>query len=138
VLADALTSILAIFALLSAKYFGVRWMDPIMGIVGAVLVARWSLGLMRTSGSVLLDKQEASRLREAIVAVMERDSDTRVVDLHLWSIGPGINAVMISIVSSDPGTPDHYKGLIPSECRVAHATVEVHSCTDEFVSSSST
>jgi cation diffusion facilitator family transporter len=137
VLADALTSLLAIFALLSAKYFGFRWMDPFMGIVGAVLVARWSLGLMRTSGSVLLDKQEASKLREAIVAGMESDSDTRVADLHLWSIGPGINALMISLVSSDPRTPDYYKELIPAECRVAHATVEVHRCTGDVVHTSS-
>lgn len=136
VLADALTSLLAIFALLSAKYYDFQWMDPLMGIVGAVLVARWSLGLMRTSGSVLLDKQGASRLREAIIAGMESDGDARVADLHLWSIGPEVNALMISIVSSDPGTPEYYKDLIPASCRVAHATVEVHRCTGKVASPS--
>jgi len=83
VLADALTSVLAILALLSAKYLGFTWMDPVMGIVGAVLVARWSVGLMRSSSIVLLDRRGPSEIRERIVASVESDGDSRVADIHL-------------------------------------------------------
>ena len=75
VLADALTSLLAIVALLAAKYLGLAWMDPLMGIVGAVLVGRWSLGLMRDSGRVLLDRQAPEELRRRVVGAVEGGGD---------------------------------------------------------------
>jgi cation diffusion facilitator family transporter len=130
VLADALTSLLAIFALLAGKYLGVVQLDPLMGIVGAILVARWSYGLIRDASRVLLDRQaeenDIAALREAI----EGKSSDRVSDLHVWSIGHGILAAEIAIVSDDPRAPDYYKSLIPSRLNVVHATVEVHKCTD--------
>ena len=128
VLADALTSILAIAALLAAKYYGANWMDPMMGIVGAVLVTRWSYGLIRNAAGVLLDRQADSRLITKLRESIERESSNRVTDLHCWSVGPGIYATEIAVVSDRPQTPDHYKSLIPEHLGIVHATVEVHAC----------
>ena len=113
VLADALTSVLAIVALLGAKYLGFTWMDPAMGIVGAVLVARWSIGLLRASGAVLLDRRGPRGLRERIVSSIEADGDSRVADLHLWSIGPGVYAAEVSVVAHAPEAADEYKRRLP-------------------------
>ena len=85
------------------------WMDPVMGIVGAVLVARWSVGLLRATSGVLLDRRGPSRLREPITERVEADGDSRIADLHLWSIGPGIYAAEVAIVAHAPATPDEYK-----------------------------
>jgi cation diffusion facilitator family transporter len=126
VLADALTSVLAIVALLGAKYLGFTWMDPAMGIVGAVLVARWSIGLMRASSAVLLDRRGPRGLRERIVSSIEADGDSRVADLHLWSIGPGVYAAEVSVVAHAPEAPDEYKRRLPRGLGLEHLTVEVH------------
>ena len=126
VLADALTSLLAIFALLAAKYFGMVWMDPVMGIVGALLVARWSLGLIRATSSVLLDRQAPQRQRRELIALLEEDGETQVTDLHLWRVGPGIHSAIVSIVSDSPRPPHEYKRMIPARHRIVHLTVEVH------------
>jgi len=128
VLADALTSILAIVALLAAKHFGFIWMDPAMGIVGAILVARWSLGLLRTTSGVLLDKQAPQSIRERIKNSIEKDDDSKVSDLHLWSIGPNIYSLVISVVAHDPATPEQYKKRIPKNFGLAHIAIEVHEC----------
>jgi divalent metal cation (Fe/Co/Zn/Cd) transporter len=112
-MADALTSVLAIAALLSAKYFGFIWMDPAMGIVGAILVARWSLGLLRTTSGVLLDRQGPESIRRKIIESIERDNDSLVGDLHLWSVGPNIYAVVIVVVAHKPSTQEEYKARIP-------------------------
>ena len=129
VLADALTSILAIAALLAGKYFGANWLDPAMGFVGAALVARWSFGLIKDSSRVLLDKEADEERVIELRQSIEGDSSDRIADLHLWSIGHGIYAVELSIVSDNPATPAHYKSLIPDHLNVVHATVEIHRCT---------
>lgn len=128
VIADALTSVLAIVALLAAKYFGLIWMDPAMGIVGAILVARWSFGLLRTTSGVLLDRQGPEIIRCKIRGSIEEDEDSKVTDLHLWSIGPNIYAVAIAVVAHEPGTPDQYKTRIPKNLGLAHVSIEVHRC----------
>ena len=128
VLADALTSLLAIFALLTGKYLGLNWMDPAMGIVGATLVARWSLGLIRTTSSILLDHQAPGIMLEKTRAAIESIDNTRISDLHIWSIGPGIYSATITVVSDAPRTPEHYKSLIPGDLGIVHTTVEVHDC----------
>jgi cation diffusion facilitator family transporter len=130
VLADALTSLLAIIALLVAKYIGLIYMDPLMGIVGAILVSRWSLGLLRTTSAVLLDNQGPEHIQLKIIQCIEED-DNQVADLHLWSIGPNIYGAIISVVTRDPQPPEHYKELIPSELGLVHVTVEVHKCIQE-------
>lgn len=129
VLADALTSCLAIFALLSASLFGLIWMDPLMGIVGAALVTRWSWGLLRQASAVLLDRQAAPAIREAIRDAIESVDDNRIADLHVWSIGPGIYAAIVTVVTDQPKTAAAYKELVPRDLGVVHLSVEVHFCS---------
>lgn len=131
VLADALTSLLAIFALLVAKYFGLIWMDPLMGILGAILVSRWSLGLLRSTSAVLLDQQASEDIQKKIRKRIEDDGDSQVADLHIWSIGPNIYSMLVSVVAHNPKSPEHYKELIPSELGLVHTNIEVHQCIDE-------
>jgi cation diffusion facilitator family transporter len=128
VLADALTSVFAIFALLAAKHLGQLWLDPFMGLVGATLVVRWSWGLLRLSARVLLDRQAPDEVREAIRKAIESEGDNRVSDLHVWSVGPGIYAAEVAIVSSEPLDPDSYYSLLPKELGLVHATFETHLC----------
>ncbi len=125
VLADALTSLLAIGALLSGKYFGLFWLDPVMGIVGAILVARWSVGLLVTTARVLLDHQGPVDLREEIRQSIETEGQASVADLHLWQIGPGIYSVTLTILAADPKPADHYRGLLPQGHGLVHVTIEV-------------
>lgn len=126
VLADALTSVLAILALLAGKYYGLIWMDPFTGMIGAILVARWSLGLLNTTGAILLDRQGPERIRDAIRESIEAGQDAQVADLHLWSIGPSIYAVEIAVVTPDPQPPGHYKAQLPKHAGLVHVNVEVH------------
>lgn len=128
VLADALTSVLAIVALLFGKYLRQQWLDPFMGLVGATLVIRWSWGLLRASARVLLDLQAPDEVLGAIRTSIESEGDNRVSDLHVWSVGPGIHAAEIAIVSSRPLDPDDYFKLLPEELGLVHVTVETHRC----------
>jgi len=128
VLADALTSVLAIFALLAGKYLRQVWLDPFMGVVGAVLVVRWSWGLLRSSARVLLDLQAPDEVGEAIRKAIESAGDNRISDLHVWSVGPGIYAAEVAIVSSRPLDPDSYYSLLPKDLGLVHATFETHLC----------
>lgn len=124
--ADALTSVLAIVALVAGKWLGVVWLDPFMGVLGAVLVARWSWGLLRATSAVLLDHQAPDALRELIRKHLAGPDGDEVVDLHVWEIGPGVHACCVTIVAKEPGSPDHYKALIPDGLGIVHVTVEVH------------
>lgn len=129
VMADALTSLLAIVALLAGKFLGLAWMDPLMGIVGAVLVSVWAWGLARQSGGVLLDRQAGPSLRTAIRQAIEEDgSGDRLTDLHVWSIGPEIFAAELAVVSDRPQPPDHYRARLPGDRGLVHVTVEVRAC----------
>ncbi len=125
VMADALTSVLAIGALLSAKYAGLMWVDPLVGVAGAVLVARWSVGLLRSTSDVLLDRQAPDHLLEGITQAMEADGSCRVVDLHVWSIGSGSYSAIIGLEDRDPKAPDHYRMRIPEDLHIDHVTIEV-------------
>lgn len=125
VLADALTSLLAIVALLAAKYFDLHWMDPLMGIVGAALVSHWSFALLRTTSHVLLDRQASAPVCRRVIDSIEKNSNSRVIDLHLWSVGPGIHAAIVALSAEHPETPEAYKRLIPADLKLVHVTVEV-------------
>ena len=126
VLADAVTSVFAIFALLAGKFLGANWLDPCMGIVGAVLIIRWALGLLQESSRVLLDRQlpatQLTRLRDAI----EMTTRDRISDLHMWRIGPGIHAAEFVIHSARPKTPAQYRDCIPGDLHIVHAAIEIH------------
>jgi len=126
VLADALTSVLAIFALLAAKYFHTLWMDPLMGIVGAVLVSRWSLGLLRVTANVLLDRQGPETVQAKIRDAIESNGESQISDLHLWSIGPDLYGVILQVVTEDPKPPAYYKQLLPANMKLAHVSIEVN------------
>lgn len=128
VLADALTSLFAIFALLTGKYLGWMWMDPLMGIVGAIMVAFWSSGLLRDTSRVLLDMQAPEDIRRSLRGTLEGHEGTRVVDLHVWSIGPNLYAAAVSLVAQNPRPADQYHNMIAADARIVHTTVEVHSC----------
>ncbi len=128
VLADALTSVLAIFALLAGKFLGLLWVDALMGVIGALLVCRWSWGLLKDTSNVLLDKQVSPRLEEAVRGAIEQKDGNRIADLHLWSIGPNIHMATISLVTHKPEPPEYYKSLLPDSIGLVHTTVEVHEC----------
>lgn len=132
VLADALTSVFAIIALLAGKLFGWIWMDPIMGIVGAVVIARWSYGLMHDTGAVLLDGAVDDTTGTAVKTAIERDADNRVADLHVWHVGALHLAATISVVTHFPRAPEHYKHLLSNIPRLSHVLVEVNPCDDEL------
>lgn len=127
VLADALTSVLAIAALLTAKYLGLPIIDPVIGVVGAFIILRWSVGLVRATSRELLDADVPpamlQRVRESLAAV----PDTKVVDLHVWRLGPTRHAAIVSVVSDNP--PEVYKRLLANETALSHVTVEVNPAT---------
>jgi len=125
VLADALTSVLAIVALVAAKQFGAVWMDPAMGVVGGVLVARWSWRLLRDTGSVLLDRQAPDPVIEAIARAVEADGRFRVVDLHVWSIGRATGRRSSPCGPRRPCDSSEVESLMPDNLGIAHVTVEV-------------
>lgn len=131
VVADAFTSVLAIAALALGKVLGWWWMDPLMGVVGAVVIGNWAWGLMRKTASVLLDHSDDQILREEVRAAIEGDSDNRLSDLHLWQLGPGHWGAIVSVVTDAPQAPAHYKGLLAEVHELSHVTVEVHPCLGE-------
>lgn len=124
VLTDALTSVFAIVALLSGRFYGWRWMDPVMGTV----IAHWSWGLLRGAGAVLRDTTPDRQLTGRIRRELEEGND-RVTDLNLWRIGPGHLAMIASLVSDQPQDPDHYKAKLAGWPQLAHVTIEVQSCS---------
>jgi len=128
VLADALTSVLAIVALLAGKTLGWAWMDPLMGVVGGLLIARWSFGLLGATSAVLLDGELQIERRRAIQEVLEGEGDTRVADLHVWRVGPRHLAAILSVVTAHPRPPAHYKALLARYPDLVHLTVEVQPC----------
>ncbi|HMA99018.1 MAG TPA: CDF family Co(II)/Ni(II) efflux transporter DmeF [Wenzhouxiangella sp.] len=125
VLADTLTSLLAIFALLAAKYFGAIWMDPMMGVIGAILISRWSWGLIKSTGAVLLDRQAPDHLLDDISRRVESDGDSTVSDLHVWSIAPGLHAAIIAVEAEQPASPDEYRQRLPEGHGLVHVSIEV-------------
>jgi cation diffusion facilitator family transporter len=126
VIADALTSVLAIFALTTGRFFGWVWMDPVMGIVGAFIIARWSYGLLRDSSKVLLDGEARAGITASIQKTLESEGDNRVSDLHVWRVGAHDFAAIITVLTHDPKSPDHYKSLLSKYAELSHVTVEVH------------
>ncbi len=126
VLADALTSVTAIVALLAGKYFGWSWLDPVMGVVGSVIVGVWAYGLVRDTSGILLDRTpESSDLPEVMRRDVERDGDSLVTDLHIWQVGAGKFAAIVSIVAHHPKPIETYRALFRAHEELVHVTVEV-------------
>ncbi|MEJ2662200.1 MAG: CDF family Co(II)/Ni(II) efflux transporter DmeF [Desulfobacteraceae bacterium] len=126
VLADALTSVLAIAALTFGKFFGWYWLDPLMGIVGAVVITRWSYGLLQETSGILLDKNIDKEVIAAIQKKIEVEEDNRVADIHVWKLGPKDYGAILSLVTHYPKDPAHYKALLNDFDQLAHITVEVN------------
>ncbi|WP_448092598.1 CDF family Co(II)/Ni(II) efflux transporter DmeF [Pseudomonas lini] len=126
VLADALTSVLAIVALLAGRYLGWVWLDPVMGIVGAIVIARWAYGLMRDSAAVLLDTTDehvAAEIRE----LLESTDDIRISDLHVWQVGPQARAAIVSVVAVAGVSADAIRERLAPVHELSHLTVEYRS-----------
>ena len=126
VLADALTSVLAIAALTLGKFFGWYLLDPLMGIFGALVIARWSYGLLQETGGILLDRSLDPRQVTAIKARIEADADNRIADIHVWKLGPKDYGAIISLVTHYPRDPAHYKQLLDAFPQLSHITIEVN------------
>lgn len=128
VIADAATSVLAILALTGGKYWGASWLDPVMGIVGATLVAVWAYGLLRDSGRVLLDAEMnapvVAEIREVIAASPIK---ARISDLHVWRVGKGKYACILSLVITDDAEAEYFKQQLSIHEELVHITVEVNS-----------
>jgi len=129
VLADALVSVLVIVALLAGRFLDWIWLDPVIGIVGALVIAQWALSLIRTAGAVLLDMVPSGKLAAAIREHLEIEGD-RVSDLHLWHLGPGHAGLIAAVVSDHPQDPAVYKKRLARIKGLSHVTIEVNPCAD--------
>lgn len=126
VLADALTSVLAIAALLAGRYLGWVWLDPVIGIVGAIVIARWAWGLMGATAGVLLDQTDehvAAEIRELV----EHPGDARITDLHVWRVGPDAHAAIVSVVGQPTTDADSIRERLKAVHEVSHLTIEFRS-----------
>lgn len=126
VLADALTSVTAIIALVFGRLFGWVVLDPIMGIVGSLVIARWAIGLLKDTSGILLDGSVGDETRGAIRAAVESRSDCRISDLHVWAVAPGHLAVILAVESDRSCTPGDIKALLSGIPHLLHINVEVH------------
>jgi cation diffusion facilitator family transporter len=124
VIADAVVSILAITGLVFARVFGWLWMDPLAGIVGALVIANWSYGLIRDTSGILLDMSPDPALAEKLSKTIESDGD-RLTDLHLWRLGPGHLGVVVSVVTGKPRDAAFYRAALSRFKALSHVTVEV-------------
>lgn len=125
VLADALTSLLAIFALLGGKFWGADWLDPVMGIVGSILVAVWAIGLLRDTGRALLDAEMDAPVVEEIRAVIAQvDAQAEIQDLHVWRVGQNQYACMLALKSAQQGKANFYKQQLAIHEELVHISIE--------------
>lgn len=131
VLADALTSVLAIIALLAGKYMGWNWLDPMMGIVGCVIITRWSYGLLKQTSPILLDASIEEEYQSAIKKTLEQDADNRITDIHIWKVAANHYAAIISLVTHSPNTTEYYKSLLCDFHKLSHITIEVYNCNED-------
>ena len=127
VLADAFTSVLAIVALLGGWWYGWSWLDPLMGLVGAVLVAVWARGLLSDTAKVLLDREMDHPVVNEIRAAVEVHPHTRVTDLHVWRVGKQVFSCAMTVVTQEPDlTPAIVRERLVVHEEVVHSTIEVH------------
>ncbi len=124
-LTDALTSVLAIAALVAGRFFSTPWIDPAVGILGAVLIAKWGIGLTAECARQLVDLHPLEKQRQAVQAALEKLSGTSVADLHLWSVGPGRLVCVVAVTVQTPRPLDDYRQAVLSAAPIAHLTIEV-------------
>ena len=135
VIADAATSVLAIAALFGGWMFGWSWLDPLMGIVGAVLVVVWAKGLIAETGKVLLDREMDHPVVDEIREVVETRADagdTRITDLHVWRVGKQVYSCAMTVVTHERSlTPELVRERLSVHEEIVHSTIEIHYCLDE-------
>jgi cation diffusion facilitator family transporter len=131
VLADALTSMLAVVALAGGLAFGWGMLDPLMGLAGAALVGRWAWRLACDSGNVLLDAEDHRDLAAAVRRAIEAEPDHRIADLHIWRVGAASRACIVSVVAPEPKPTAHYRALLSAIPGLDHVTVEIHASRDQ-------
>lgn len=134
VVADAATSVLAIVALGGGWMYGWSWLDPVMGIVGALLVAKWAQGLLTETGKILLDREMdhpvVDEIRE-VIETPENCGETRIVDLHVWRVGKGVYSCAISVITYDQTlTPARIRQDLAIHEEIVHTTIEIQLCTE--------
>ncbi|MBE9204532.1 CDF family Co(II)/Ni(II) efflux transporter DmeF [Synechocystis salina LEGE 06099] len=131
VLADALTSVLAIIALVAGKFWGWIWLDAAMGLVGAAVIIRWAYGLVNDTSAILLDGSVDKKIQLEILTALETDSDNRITDLHVWYLNENYLAATIALVTHFPQSPEYYKQQLSHIPSLAHVIVEVNPCAGE-------
>ncbi len=124
VIGDAAVSVLVIVGLLLARAFGWLWMDPLAGLVGAVVIASWAYGLIRDTGAILLDMNPDRRMADRLRQTIESEGDT-LADLHLWRLGPGHLGAIVSVRTAAPRGPDYYRARLAGFATLSHVTIEV-------------
>ena len=129
VLADALTSVLAIIALAAGAWFGVAWLDPLVALLGAVIIGRWALGLLRETARAFVDNTADPSLSQQIRQHLETDGDARVADLHVWQVGGNAWSAALSVVADEPLAANMYRERLRTLAKLRHLTIEVHRCT---------
>jgi cation diffusion facilitator family transporter len=134
VLADAFTTFLAIVALTSGKFFGWGWLDPVVGLVGSGVVFSWAYQLLRATSGILVDRTPfSSDLPDEIRRAVESDGDSIVTDLHVWQVGAGKFAAIVSIVAHEPRPSDFYRELFRGHEELVHVTIETQHCREKHV-----
>jgi len=131
VLADALTSVLAIVALGAGLAWGWRWLDPLVALAGGALIAHWALRVLRDAARCLVDASPDLELRNAVRRAIETDHDARLSDLHVWQVGPAAWSAVLSVVADRPLTPETYRARLHALPGLQHVTIEVHRCRGE-------
>lgn len=130
VLADTLTSVFALVALLAGRFLGWAFLDPVMGIVGGILISRWAYMLLKTTGIILLDGGMDEALRQKAKALLEADNESRVTDLHVWRVGSKEVSLIASVVTGTRRQAAEYRMRLQDLPELSHVTIEVHFCED--------
>jgi cation diffusion facilitator family transporter len=128
IIADALTSVLAIGALTAGKFAGWWFLDPAMGLVGFAVISWWSIGLCRQAMRQLLDVVSSPRHERVVREKLEAIDDVRVADLHVWELGPGRRSCIVSLVTTQPRDVAYYRSAVLDALPIAHLTIEIHQC----------
>jgi cation diffusion facilitator family transporter len=128
ILADALTSMTAIAALSLGWWAGLWFLDPMMGIVGSLVIVTWAFGLCRQAARQLLDVVSSPRHETVVREKLEAIDDVRVADLHVWELGPGRRSCIVSIVTATPRDVEQYRRAVLDALPIAHLTIEIHRC----------
>jgi len=137
IMADAITSLLAIAALALGRWTDLWFLDPAMGIIGGGVIIWWAIALCRQASGQLLDVVSSPKLEADVRSKLEAIDDVRVADLHVWELGPGRRSCIVSIVTAHPRTLDYYRAVVLAALPVAHLTIEIHECARPHEASAS-